>query len=259
MHKTRPAACAGTFYPGARSALEAAMTAMLPQGDGRLPAAMIVPHAGYVYSGSIAAQAYARIKGSRYSRVVLIGPAHRAWFRGIALPGSSHFETPLGLVPVDLEACSMLASLPGVVESIIAHEQEHALEVQLPFLQAVLGDFSIVPLLVGEASAEAVSLVIDRFIQEPCTLTLVSSDLSHFHPYVVAQALDGATAKAILELDPILNHEQACGASPVNGLLISARRMGLDPDLIDIRNSGDTSGDKRRVVGYGAFSFEVLS
>ncbi|HQT25431.1 MAG TPA: AmmeMemoRadiSam system protein B, partial [Burkholderiales bacterium] len=197
----------------------------------------------------------ARLKGSDFSRIVLIGPAHRVWFRGIALPGSTHFETPLGLVPVDSDACQRLASLPGMIESMAAHEMEHGLEVQLPFLQAVLGEFSVVPLLVGDAGMDAVSNVIDLFIGEPGTLVVVSSDLSHFHPYVVAQALDGTTAKCILELDPVLSQEQACGATPINGLLISASRKGLEPKLIDIRNSGDTAGDKRRVVGYASFSF----
>ncbi len=252
---SRPAACAGSFYPGERRALEAAIAAMLPESEKALPAAMIVPHAGYVYSGSVAANAYARLQGSGFRRIVLIGPAHRVWFRGIALPGCSHFETPLGNVSVDSEACIRLASSPGITESPVAHELEHSLEVQLPFLQTVLGEFSIVPLLVGEAGMDEVSSAIDGFLGEPETLVLASSDLSHFHPYVVAQAIDGTTAKSILELDPVLSQEQACGATAINGLLISAERMGLEPRLIDIRNSGDTAGDKRRVVGYASFSF----
>lgn len=255
MHLIRPAACAGTFYPGNRRELETAMAALLPQQDAAEPAALIVPHAGYVYSGSVAASAYAQLKGSGFSRVVLFGPSHRIGFRGIALPGASHFETPLGIVDVD--AAPELASFPFIVESPAAHQNEHSLEVQLPFLQSVLGKFSLIPLLVGEAEPEEVADVIDRFIGKPGTLILASSDLSHFHPYDTAVMLDRETAMSILDLDPTLGHGQACGATPINGLLISAKRAGLSANLIDLCNSGDTAGDRRRVVGYASFSFGV--
>ncbi len=257
MH--RPAACAGSFYPETRLDLEKAIASMLPQVEAAAPCAMIVPHAGYVYSGSTAGCAYARLGKSRFNRVALLGPAHRVWFKGIAMPRASRFETPLGSVPVDREACLQLASLPSIMESDAVHDGEHALEVQLPFLQTVLGDFSLIPLLVGETSPESVSLVIDRFMNEPRTLVLVSSDLSHFHPYDRAKAIDLSTAKSILALDPVLDHNRACGATPINGLLISARRFNLKPDLLDIRNSGDTAGEKSRVVGYASFSFGEIS
>jgi AmmeMemoRadiSam system protein B len=189
-----------------------------------------------------------------YSRIVLLGPAHRLWFRGIALPGVSRFETPLGTVPVD-PVCTELGQLEGFIESMEAHRLEHSLEVQLPFLQRILKNFTRVPLLVGDEDPAAISEVIDRFIGEPGTLILASSDLSHFHAYDDAVRLDLATSRAIMALDPVLDHEQACGATPINGLLISARRMGLQPNLVDIMNSGDTAGDKNRVVGYASFTF----
>ena len=261
MQKIRPAACAGSFYPENRRELEASLDALLADAAGEaasLPKAMIVPHAGYVYSGKVAARAYAHLGGSGYRRVVLLGPAHRHRFGGIALPAASLFKTPLGSIPLD-PVCQELAFLPDFIESEAAHRMEHAIEVQLPFLQRVLEKFSIVPLLVGNASPAAVSEIIDRFIGEPGTLVLVSSDLSHFHAYDEARALDAATAASIMALDPVLDHEQACGATPVNALLLSARRHDLPPRLIDIRNSGDTHGSREQVVGYASFSFGAVS
>ena len=257
MQKIRPAACAGSFYPGNRLELKASLDAFLENAAGEaapFPKAMIVPHAGYAYSGEVAARAYARLIGSGYRRVVLLGPAHRHRFRGIALPVASIFETPLGPIPLD-PVCRGLASLPNFLGSEEAHRMEHAIEVQLPFLQRVLEEFSIVPLLVGNVSPAAVSDIIDRFIREPGTLVLASSDLSHFHAYDEARVLDAATAESIMALDPVLEQEQACGAMPVNALLLSAKRHGLRPRLIDIRNSGDTCGSRERVVGYASFSF----
>ena len=259
MQKIRPAACAGSFYPGNRPELEASLDTLLADAAGEtasFPKAIIVPHAGYVYSGEVAARAYARLTGSGLRRVVLLGPAHRHRFCGIALPVASIFETPLGSIPLD-PVCQELASLPNFVGSDEAHRMEHAIEVQLPFLQRVLEKISIVPLLVGNVSPAAVSEIIDRFIGEPETLVLVSSDLSHFHAYDEARALDAATAESIMALDPVLDHEQACGATPVNALLLSARRHGLPPEPIDIRNSGDTHGSRERVVGYASFSFGI--
>lgn len=261
MQSMRPAACAGSFYPGNRLELEASLDALLENAEGQSASfakALIVPHAGYVYSGEVAARAYARLASDGYRRVVLLGPAHRHSFYGVALPAASLFETPLGPVPLD-PVCRELALLPDFVESEAAHRMEHAIEVQLPFLQRVLEKFSIVPLLVGNASPAAVSRIIDRFIGEPETLVLVSSDLSHFHAYDEARALDAVTAESIMALDPVLDHEQACGATPVNALLLSARRRDLFPRLIDIRNSGDTHGSRERVVGYASFSFGAAS
>lgn len=256
MKNTRLAACAGTFYPGNPKILAATLDSMLAETmevNLPRPKAMIVPHAGYAYSGQVAARAYSRLKGSGFSRVLLLGPAHRVGFRGMALPRSNAFETPLGSTSVDHPA--PLEALPQVFLSDEPHEMEHALEVQLPFLQTVLGQFSLVPLLVGTENPEAVSSVIDIFLDDPETLILVSSDLSHFHPYDEAKKIDGVTVQAILNLDATLDHEEACGATPINGLLLSARKCGLTPNLLDLKNSGDSAGDRKRVVGYASFAF----
>jgi hypothetical protein len=221
------------------------------------PKALIAPHAGYVYSGPIAASAYASLEPVRDTirRVVLLGPCHRVAVRGLALPSADAFDTPLGRVPVDRDAVAALAGLPQVVVSAAAHAQEHSLEVQLPFLQRMLREFAIVPLAVGDATAAEVAEVLDRLWGGPETLVLVSSDLSHYRRYDEAVRIDRATADAVLALDPVLDHEQACGATPIAGLVMVARRRGLAPRLLDLRNSGDTAGDRRRVVGYAAFAF----
>ena len=188
-------------------------------------------------------------------RVVLLGPTHRVAVRGLALPQSSAFDTPLGSVPIDSALEQKIRQLPQVECSEAAHALEHSLEVQLPFLQSVLDDFSLLPLAVGMASDVDVAEVLDLVWGGPETLIVISSDLSHYHPYSEAQRLDNVTAKQIVALQPLASHEQACGATPVNGLLLCARRRGLQPQLLDLRNSGDTAGDKSRVVGYGAFAF----
>jgi hypothetical protein len=187
--------------------------------------------------------------------VVLLGPAHRVPVRGLALPDAQRFETPLGKVEVDLEAVALLRGLPQVIDSRQAHAAEHSLEVQLPFLQRVLGEFRLVPLAVGSATAEAVAEVLDRLWGGDETLIVVSSDLSHYLPYDSARQTDRATMDRLLALDGPLDHEQACGATPINGLLLAARRRGLRAELLDLRNSGDTAGDRRRVVGYAAIGF----
>ena len=256
----RPPAVAGMFYPGdpatlARDVDDALAVARTPAGPA--PKALIAPHAGYVYSGPVAASAYAALEPVRATirRVVLLGPCHRVAVRGLALPSADAFDTPLGRVPVDRDAIALLAGLPQVVVSGAAHAQEHSLEVQLPFLQRVLREFSIVPLVVGDATADEVAEVLDRLWGGPETPILVSSDLSHYHRYEDAARIDRATAGAILRLDPALDHEQACGATPIAGLVTVARRRGLAAKLLDLRNSGDTAGDRRRVVGYAAFAF----
>lgn len=261
MPTVRPAAVAGLFYPDDPVVLTQTLDALLAEGEAgaeRLtPKAVIVPHAGYIYSGPIAAAAYARLgdlKG-RIRRVVLLGPAHRVFVRGLALPEAERFVTPLGEVTIDREAIELLAALPQVTRSDVAHQMEHSLEVQLPFLQRVLGDFTLVPLAVGQARAEEVAEVLDALWGGDETLIVISSDLSHFLPAPLARQSDRAAADAILALEPQLSHEQACGATPVNGLLLAARRHGLRPLELDLRNSSDTAGDPERVVGYGAFAF----
>lgn len=259
MLAVRPPAVAGTFYPGSPKTLDYDVENLLRQArksDGPVPKAVIVPHAGYIYSGAIAASAYRRIAAGRdrIRRVVLLGPAHRVPVRGLALPGVTAFETPLGTVPIDREAVAALRGLPQVVESAPAHAWEHALEVQLPFLQKVLDDFTLVPLVVGDATSEEVAEVLERLWGGPETLIVISSDLSHYLPYDLARRIDQKTAEMILELREV-SHEQACGGTPVNGLLLAARRHGLRPELLDLRNSGDTAGGHDHVVGYAAFAF----
>jgi AmmeMemoRadiSam system protein B/AmmeMemoRadiSam system protein A len=258
----RAPAVAGVFYPGASRELAQNLASLLgavahdaPQRA--VPKAIIAPHAGYIYSGPVAASVYALLAParSRINRVVLLGPTHRVAVRGLALPGCDAFATPFGPVPIDAGAVEALRNLPQVVVSAKAHEQEHSLEVHLPFLQTVLERFTLVPLAVGHASASAVAEVLERLWGGPETLIVVSSDLSHYLGYHDAQAIDRTTARAILTLATDLSHEQACGATPVTGLAEVARRRALRPELIDLRNSGDTAGDKNRVVGYGSFAF----
>ena len=259
----RPAALAGSFYPANPSMLSRAIFGFIEEGRRRVrasmaaisaPKALIVPHAGYVYSGAVAASAYARIapmKGS-VARVILMGPCHRVAVRGIALPDARAFATPLGEVEVDAMAVAQIRDLPGVVTSAAAHAADHALEVQLPFLQQVLGRFRVVPLLVGDASAGQVGAVLERLWGGPETLVVISSDLSHYLPYADAERRDRSTIDALLRLESNLDHGQACGATPVNGLIGIARRRGMQIELLDLRNSGDTAGDRARVVGYAS-------
>ena len=256
----RPAAVAGMFYPDSPSRLSREIAAMLADAAGKAeecPKAIIVPHAGYIYSGPIAASAFAMLAGRRNAihRVVLLGPTHRVAVRGLALPDCDAFATPLGNVPIDRSAADAIRDLPQVVVSDPAHRQEHSLEVEIPFLQVVLGEFSLLPIAVGEASPDAVAEVLDRLWGGHETLIVVSSDLSHYLPYEDARQIDAETARRIGNLDPMINHYQACGATPVNGLLLAARKHGLQVRQLDLRNSGDTAGDRLQVVGYGAFAF----
>jgi len=262
MNAVRPPAVAGSFYPAAAPELARDVGALLAAAASAacgkpVPKAIIVPHAGYVYSGPIAATAYARLAQSRgkISRVVLLGPVHRVPLRGLAWPGASAMATPLGNIPLDDDAVAKLSTLPQVTASAAAHALEHSLEVHLPFLQTMLGKFRVAPLAVGDATADEVAQVLDALWGGAETLIVVSSDLSHYLSYLEAQAIDRVTAQAILDLRSDISHEQACGGTPVNGLVLAARRRGLTPQLLDLRNSGDTAGDRKRVVGYGAFAF----
>jgi MEMO1 family protein len=257
----RPAAVAGFFYPGDPAALAAEVKSYLAAARAAAhagpPKAVIAPHAGYIYSGPIAASVYARLAPlrSRVRRVVLAGPAHRVYVAGAAIPGVDAFASPLGAVPLDRAALAELARLAFVEVSDRAHAQEHSLEVHLPFLQSLLGDFSLVPVVVGDASVDEMAMLFDTVWGGDETLVVVSSDLSHYLPYRSAQERDARTAQAIVGLEARLVPDEACGAAPINGLLRAARRRDLAAELVDLRNSGDTAGDRARVVGYGAFAF----
>jgi AmmeMemoRadiSam system protein B len=260
MARTRRPAVAGSFYPGSEAALRAAVMGYLRDAAGpppeAPPKAVIAPHAGYVYSGPVAGSAYQRIASqrSRIRRVVLLGPAHRVALPGLAVPEADAFETPLGRVPIDRDALERALALPQVVASDAAHASEHSLEVHLPFLQALLDEFSLAPFVVGDATPAQVAEVLDLLWDGAETLVVVSSDLSHYHDYPTAQRMDAETTRAIEALDPeAIDYEQACGRIPVQGLLLTARRRGLDARAVDVRNSGDTAGPRDAVVGYGAY------
>jgi MEMO1 family protein len=262
MRAVRPPAVAGSFYPADAGRLRAAVADYLAAADRpratTTPKAVIAPHAGYVYSGPVAGHAFAALgdvaPGIR--RAVVVGPAHFVPFRGIAVPGAAAFRTPLGEVPLDRAALEGLRDLPQVTLADLPHEPEHALEVELPFLQAVLGDFALVPLLVGEATAGEVADVLERLWGGPETLIAISSDLSHYEPYARVKEHDAATATAIERLDATsLGPRDACGWLPIAGLLIEGGRRRMAAQRLDLRSSGDTAGPKDQVVGYGAWAF----
>lgn len=256
--KARHAAVAGMFYPADTAVLERTVSELLaaaPAGsDGAK--AIIAPHAGYQYSGVTAACAYRLLEGRRemIRRVVLLGPAHRVYLQGMALPSADTFTTPLGDVPVDADAVKQVLGLPGTQVSDEAHAQEHSLEVHLPFLQTVLEDFQIVPIVVGICPAHEVESVLGALWGGDETLIVVSSDLSHFHSYESAREIDARTTARIEAREATLHGDDACGAYAVNGLLLAATSHGLKVRTLDTRNSGDTAGDKSRVVGYGAYA-----
>lgn len=259
----RPAAVAGAFYPAEAETLAANVMALLaagvqPQPRFGWPKALIVPHAGYVYSGGVAAAAYGEWRRGfrQIRRVILVGPVHRVAVRGIALAGADTFETPLGQVPVDRADDARLLDLPWVCQSPQAHAWEHSLEVQLPFMQKVLESFAVVPLAIGDATPQQVAQVLERLWGGPETVIALSTDLSHFHPQAEAESLDDRTARRILALESDIHHEEACGATPLNGLLLAARHRSLTIRRVAQCTSGDTAGDRHRVVGYGAFALE---
>lgn len=259
---TRTPAVAGSFYPGSAMELENSIQTYLqqaqPPSEPVQPIAMIVPHAGYMYSGPVAASGYAQLipYADTISTVVLLGPSHRVPLLGIASSSQDAFATPLGNIPLDRTIIEKLNHLPFVQEYDEAHRQEHSLEVQLPFLQEVLKDFSLVPLVIGQVEDQEVSDLIEQLWLEPGMLVLISSDLSHYLDYHKAQQCDQATCQAIEALQPQkIHYEQACGRSGIAGLLLSAKKHHLQVKTLDLRNSGDTAGSKDRVVGYGCWLF----
>jgi len=260
MTSIRPAAVAGMFYPKDETSLRSMVQQFLAQATsiGPVPKAIITPHAGYIYSGPIAANAYHLLENnSEYiNRVVLLGPSHRVPLLGLAATSATSFATPLGLVEIDQNMIRKLAKLKQTKILDEAHAMEHSLEVQLPFLQTVLADFKLIPLIVGDASAREVCEVLELACQDRQTLIVISSDLSHYHDYTTANKLDTLTSQAIINLDgDKIGYEDACGRTPVNGLLMYASTHGLKAEILDQRNSGDTAGSKDQVVGYGAYAF----
>ena len=261
MGATRPPAVAGVFYPADPARLRDRVDGLLgvaapPQAPP--PAALVVPHAGYRYSGPVAATAYAHLSASRpgVARVTVIGPAHFVLFAGLALPGTDAFAGPLGTVPVDHESEDLLRQLAGVHDLPEAHAREHSIEVQLPFLQRVLGPFTAVFVALGRSHPEQVAAVVDVALDRPDGLVVVSSDLSHYHDAATARRLDAATAGAIESLRPEdLAPDAACGQAGIAGLLLAAGRRRLRATRLDLRNSADTAGSVDRVVGYGAWTF----
>jgi len=261
MKGTRQPAVAGLFYPADEHRLRAMVRDFLKDADaaGPLPKAIIAPHAGYIYSGPIAASAYALLKQGRnlIRRVILIGPSHKLGFHGIAVGRADSHATPLGNIPIDCAALEKILDLPFVKRLDEAHRFEHSLEVHLPFLQEVLDRFALVPLVAGIAAPSEIGAVLERLWDGSETMAVISSDLSHYHDYATARQMDLATSVAIekLRLEDI-GHESACGRIAVNGLLYFARQHGFAARTLDLRNSGDTSGRKDRVVGYGSYAFE---
>ena len=262
MAKIRTAAVAGLFYPAEPSVLAATLSQLLKQTeyDEKLqtPKVIIAPHAGYIYSGITAARVYKQLKPSKdiIKRVVIFGPAHRVAFSGVALSDADRFTTPLGDVDIDKSFNQQLLALDNVHILDQAHLQEHSLEVQLPFLQYLLSDFSIIPIVAGHNSSKLVADILELVWGGSETLIVISSDLSHFHDYQTAQNIDKETTEAILDCNfNAIHPQQACGCFAINGLLRYAQNHPLEASLIDLRNSGDTAGDHDKVVGYAAFSF----
>lgn len=258
----RPPAVAGMFYPSRADTLRMEVERYIAHGHTPKPLpttkALIAPHAGYPYSGPVAGSAYACVAGhaATISRVIILGPSHRVAFNGVACSGAGAFNTPLGEVPVDQQANHEISALPFVSTNDRAHRDEHSLEVHLPFLQCALDEFDIVPLVVGNASAQMIHRLLDILWGNKETLIVISSDLSHYLPYEDARRIDRITSDAIEQLAPEkIDFNQACGALPVQGLLLAAKQRGLKASTVDLRNSGDTAGDKTSVVGYGAYVF----
>ena len=253
----RQPAVAGAFYPDSATVLDSFISELLNDSPERnlSPKVLIVPHAGYIYSGSTAAAAYKLLEPlkNKIRRIVLLGPSHRVPFEGLALPDCEAFATPLGNVPLDTQTMATLSRFGQIQTLDSAHLHEHSLEVQCPFLQTVLNNFKLIPIVVGDATSLAVAEVIEHLWGGPETLIIISSDLSHYHNYEEASYRDNLTVKAIEQLSSDLTGGQACGCYPLNGMMKVAQRRGMEVVTLDVCNSGDTAGDKDRVVGYGAF------
>lgn len=264
MVNVRQPAVADMFYPGNPHELHRMVITFLneatkPDEETAVPKAIVAPHAGYIYSGPIAASAYVRLKPARdqINRVVLLGPSHRVPLLGCACSTAQYFATPLGNIPLDRKIINDIITLPFVQELDEAHALEHSLEVHLPFLQEVLSEFSLVPIVVGDTSPTDVAELLERVWGGPETLIVVSSDLSHYHDYDTAKQMDAFTCQAIEELNVAsIDSQHACGMMPLRGLLSAAKKHALHATTVDCRNSGDTAGPRNQVVGYGSYVFE---
>jgi len=264
----RPPAVASMFYPGGATELRKAVQNYLSNADTEEDVSqlkkeeiaelrtLIVPHAGYIYSGKIAASAYRLLEQNQFKRVLLLGPAHRVWLQGAAFPETDAFETPLGEITLDKELKEkILAEFSWISVSDKAHAEEHCLEVQLPFLQETLGEFKLLPLVVGDAKTELLAALIKQFSEDTETLIVISTDLSLFHDYQTAREIDARTANAIELLEQNrISTEDACGAYPLRGALLAASQNQWNVHRLGLCNSGDTAGDRGRVVGYGAWA-----
>ncbi len=260
MNTIRKPAVAGLFYPSDTHELQTLVNQYLTEikpTTAPVPKAIIAPHAGYIYSGPIAASVYARLSSpNSIKKVILLGPSHRVPLGGLAASNMTTFATPLGNIPLDRQSINEILTLPQVSIFEPAHSKEHSLEVQLPFLQTVLNDFTLVPLVVGETTPEQVGEVLEKLWGGEETLIVISSDLSHYHDYETAQKMDKLTSQAIENLrSEDISYKQACGYFPIQGLLYVARKLGMQAKTVDLRNSGDTAGAKDQVVGYGAYVF----
>jgi len=269
----RPPAVASMFYPGGAAELRNAVqnylsnagteedVPKLKKGETAELRTLIVPHAGYIYSGKIAASAYRLLEQNqnRFKRVLLLGPAHRVWLEGAAFPEADAFQTPLGEIALDKELIEkILAEFSWISVSDKAHAEEHCLEVQLPFLQETLGEFKLLPLVVGDTKTELLAALIQQFSEDTETLIVISTDLSHFHDYQTAREIDARTANAIELLEQNrISTEDACGANPLRGALLAASQNQWNVHRLGLCNSGDTAGDRGRVVGYGAWAMTV--
>jgi len=257
--RERPPAVAGFFYPASQATLTAQVDGFIAGGaepGATAPPAILVPHAGYDYSGSTAGLAYALWRGADIRHVIIIGPTHRVGIEAIALPDAEVMGTPLGFVPIWYEGAKTALDFPQVVVSARVHAEEHSLEVQLPFLQRTLASFDVLPLAAGWVTPKAVADVIEALWETPNLGVVISSDLSHYHTYDDARRIDAETIDQVRALDATIDHDQACGATGLDAMLLVAKLHGLRPRMLGACNSGDTAGDKRRVVGYTAFAFE---
>lgn len=261
MNKIRRSAVAGYFYPSNKEILIKQIKNFLENATLKFnytPYALICPHAGYVYSGPIAGFSYKTLLPNKknYKNIIILGPSHFEYVNGIAYISAEYFETPLGNAKVDLETLEKIKKLDFLVQNEDAHKKEHSIEVQIPFIQYIFqNDIPILPLAFGKISPEKIKILLET-IWNPETLIIISSDLSHYYDYDTAKKLDKQTSDAILNLDSdAIQYEQACGRIGIQGLLMFAKEKNWKAYLLDLRNSGDTSGSKTQVVGYGAWSF----